>query len=118
MVPIEDAVLRTRLIDILSVSWADTVKAWVLEPSGAYARVQPKMLAIRSQQRFMELTRDKVKVADQAARAPSRFHMTATAQRSPLEGKVPRTTRRRRRKLRGIQSALDPYTSSLPPFRK
>jgi hypothetical protein len=53
---------------------------------------------VRSQQRFVELTRDKVKSAEQAARAPSRFHMMPTAQRQPLEGKVPRAQRRRLRK--------------------
>ena len=100
MVPIEDVQLRHRLIDILAVSFSDNVKAWVLEPNGAYARIQPKNGAtpIRSQQRFIELTRDKVKVADQAARPSTRFHMMPTAQRSPLEGKVPRTQRRRNRR--------------------
>ena len=68
--------------------------------SSARVRTQPRPGAalVRSQQRFIELTRDKVKVADQAARAPSRFHMAPLAQRSPLEGKVPRTQRRRVRK--------------------
>ncbi|MBF5067154.1 RNA degradosome polyphosphate kinase, partial [Salmonella enterica subsp. enterica serovar Istanbul] len=42
MVPIEDAAIRSRLIDILAVQWSDNVKAWVLEPHGAYVRVQPK----------------------------------------------------------------------------
>jgi polyphosphate kinase len=100
MVPVEDAALRARLIEILTISWSDNVKAWNLEPMGQYVRTQPKPNAplIRSQQRFIELTRDKVKVADQAARAPSRFHMAPLAQRSPLEGKVPRTQRRRIRK--------------------
>ena len=36
--------------------------------------------------------------ADQAARPSNRFHMIPTAQRSPLEGKVPRAQRRRPRK--------------------
>ena len=100
MVPIEDLGIRARLIDILNVSFADNVKAWTLEPNGAYARTQPKPNAplIRSQQRFIDVTRDKVKIADQAARAPSRFHMMPTAQRQPLEGKVPRAQRRRLRK--------------------
>ncbi len=100
MVPIEDPLLRSRLIDILGITWSDNVKGWTLDSSGAYVRIQPRPGAplIRSQQRFIELTRDKVKVADQAARAPSRFHMAPLAQRSPLEGKVPRTQRRRVRK--------------------
>ena len=83
----------------LNLSVADNVKAWQLTSDGAYVRVQPRngQPAIRSQQRFIELTRDKVKVAEAAARPSSRFHMTPTAQRSPLEGKVPRATRRKRR---------------------
>ncbi|MFO0735510.1 MAG: polyphosphate kinase 1 [Labilithrix sp.] len=100
MVPIEDPAIRARLIDILGVSFSDNVKAWTLEPNGTYTRTQAKPGApiVRSQQRFVELTRDKVKIADQAARAPSRFHMMPTAQRQPLEGKVPRAQRRRLRK--------------------
>ena len=100
MVPIEDPLIRTRLIDILALQWSDNVKAWVLEPHGAYTRVVPKPGAplIRSQQKFIEQTRDKVKVADQAARPLSRFHMNPTAQKSPLEGKVPRAQRRRPRR--------------------
>ena len=99
MIPIEDPILRTRLIEILAISWSDNVKAWILEPGGNYVRApqRPGAPVIRSQQRFIELTRDKVKVADQASRAPSRFHMAPLAQRSPLEGKVPRTQRRPRR---------------------
>ena len=99
MVPIEEPALRTRLIEILSVIVSDNVKAWSLKSDGTYQRVQPKSHApvVRSQQRFIELTRDKVKVAEAAARPSSRFHMTSTAQKSPLEGKVPKTTRRRHR---------------------
>jgi polyphosphate kinase len=100
MVPIEDPIIRTRLVEILNITWSDNVKAWNLEPNGSYVRAQPKAAnpAVRSQQRFIEITRDKVKVADQAARPSSRFHMMPTAQRQPLEGKVPRTQRRRLRK--------------------
>ena len=100
MVPIEDPAVRARLIEILAIQWSDNVKAWVLESHGAYVRVVPKPGAplIRSQQKFIELTRDKVKVADQAARPLSRFHMNPTAQKSPLEGKVPRAQRRRQRR--------------------
>jgi polyphosphate kinase len=100
MVPIEDAAMRTRLVDILGVSWSDNVKGWVLDSNGAYTRapVRPGAPLIRSQQRFLEQTRDKVKVADAAARPSSRFHMMPTAVRSPLEGKVPRAQRRRVRK--------------------
>jgi len=99
MIPIDDPQIRTRLIEILGISWADNVKGWLLESNGAYVRAQlrPGAPVVRSQQKFVEQTRDKVKVADQAARPSSRFHMTPTAQRSPLEGKVPRAQRRRPR---------------------
>ena len=40
MVPIEDAAVRARLIEILAIQWSDNVKAWVLEPHGAYVRVR------------------------------------------------------------------------------
>ena len=98
MVPIDDTSIRQRLIDILTIQWSDNVKSWTLEPNGAYRRVVPKPGAplVRSQTKFMEMTRDKVKVADQAARPMSRFHMNPTAQKSPLEGKVPRAPGRRR----------------------
>ena len=83
MIPIDDALIRARLIDILAIQWSDNVKGWVLESNGAYSRVVPKPGAplIRSQQKFIELTRDKVKVADQAPRPLSRFHMNPTAQK-------------------------------------
>jgi polyphosphate kinase len=99
MVPIEDPALRSRLIEILGVSVADNQKSWSLQSDGSYVRTLPKpgQPAVRSQQRFIEMTRDKVKVAEAAARPATRFHMTPTAQRSPLEGKVPKAPRRRRR---------------------
>ena len=99
MAPIEDPVLRGRLMEILSIEKSDSAKAWTLDSSGGYVRVKPQGAPMRSQQRFAELARDKAKVADQASRAmPSRFHMNPSAQRSPLEGKVPRATRRRPRR--------------------
>ena len=100
MVPIDDLAIRARLIDILNIQWSDNVKSWILEPNGQYSRrvAAPSATLVRSQQKFIEQTRDKVKVADQAARPSSRFHMMPTAQRQPLEGKVPRAQRRRGRK--------------------
>lgn len=100
MIPIEDASIRQRLVEILTLQWQDNTKAWVLESGGAYARLQPQPGAtlVRAQQKFIEMTRERVKVAEQAARAPSRFHMNPTAQKSPLEGKVPRAQRRRQRR--------------------
>ena len=46
-----EELIRARLIEILTIQWSDNVKAWALEPSGAYSRVQPKPGAplVRSQ---------------------------------------------------------------------
>ncbi len=62
MFPIEDPTLRERLIkEILGISLADDVKARRLAADGSYHRVQPddKAAPVRSQQRFMELAREK-----------------------------------------------------------
>ena len=101
MVPIDDPVLRGRLMEILNVSVSDNVKSWALTPEGNYARVQPKPGApmIRSQQRFIEMTRDKVKVAEAAARPSSRFHLSTASPVVPFDGKAVRPTRRREKKL-------------------
>ncbi len=102
MVPIEDATLRARLIEILQITRSDTSKSWELHDDGTYSRVHAKGNAtpFRSQHRFIDLTRDKVKTADQVGRPSSRFHMSATSHKSALEGKVPTATRRRQRKTR------------------
>ena len=98
MLPIEEPALRTKLIDILVVQLADNVKSWSLQSDGSYVRMQPKPGAplVRSQQRFIDVTRDKVKGADVALRPSTRFHSAPLAQKSPLEGKLPKTRRRRR----------------------
>ena len=76
MIPVEDPNLRLRLIEILQTSWADNVKSWSLQSDGSYCRVQavPGQPLLRSQLRFIESTRDKVKAAETAGRPSSRFH--------------------------------------------
>ncbi len=98
MVPIEDPALRAKLLDTLQAQTQDNAKSWALQSDGSYTRVLPKagVPLFRSQYRLQELTREVVRVAEVAARPGSRFHMMPTAQRSPLEGKVPKTTRRRK----------------------
>ena len=55
--PVEQADLKQRVIDILKLTLADTVKARELLPDGSYQRVKPPEGAtpLRSQQRFLEL---------------------------------------------------------------
>ena len=69
MVPVEDAPLKQRLIDILQLQLTDNVKAWSLRADGKYERVQPKPGAppLRSQSKLIEMTRDRLKSAEAAA---------------------------------------------------
>jgi polyphosphate kinase len=101
MVPVEDASLRARLIEILAISVNDNLKSWRLTSDGSYVRVQAKPGAplIRSQSRFIEATRDKLKGAEAAGAASGRFHLMHT--RPQLEAGVrPATRRRDGRKLK------------------
>jgi polyphosphate kinase len=95
MVPIEDPVLRAKLIEILNVTVADNVKSWSLRSDGSYARTAPKAGAplVRSQQRFMEMTRDRVKGAEASSAVSGRFAL----QRSPAQVAGARANRRRER---------------------
>jgi polyphosphate kinase len=69
MIPVEDPAIRARLLEILQLQLADNVKAWTLRADGKYERLQPKPGAppVRSQARFIELTRDRVKAAEAQA---------------------------------------------------
>jgi polyphosphate kinase len=62
MFPIDDPVLRKRIIDeILATQLADNVRARRLLPDGTYQRVVPEKDAtrVRSQERFVALARKK-----------------------------------------------------------
>jgi len=63
MYPILDDSLRRRVIDeILGTMWKDNVKAWSLRPDGSYARLVAKdEEAVRSQQRFVDITRERAR---------------------------------------------------------
>ena len=77
MVPIEDPVLKARLNEILEIQLQDTLKAWRLTSDGNYERVTPRPGAppLRSQQRFVEMTKDKVKVFEATQRTSGRFQL-------------------------------------------
>jgi polyphosphate kinase len=100
MVPMEDPVLRGRLQEILSLQLVDTSKSWRLQSDGSYVRIQPKagQPAMRCQQRFMEMTRDKVKVGDAAARPSTRFHLSMSTPRIGYDGSSPQARRSRRQR--------------------
>jgi polyphosphate kinase len=98
MVPVEDATLRARLIEMLTVSVNDNVKAWRLLSDGTYVRVQPKPNAplIRSQARFIEMARDKAKGAEAAGTGSGRFHLMHV-RGAPMDGSGGRGGSRRRK---------------------
>jgi polyphosphate kinase len=81
LIPIEDPAVKARLLDILALTLSDNVKSWLLKADGSYSRVVPKVGAplVRSQQRFIDMARDKVKEADVGGRSSSRFYLAAVA---------------------------------------
>ncbi len=84
MFPIEDPLLRSRIIDeILAITLSDNLKARVLQPDGTYKRIQPgpDEPIIRSQVEFQNLAREHDK-------ALSMVHAVATADR-PLRAGEP-----------------------------
>jgi polyphosphate kinase len=99
MIPIEDPLIRTRLIEILQLQIDDDVKNWLLRRDGTYERViaKPGATPVRSQARFIEMTRDRVKVFEAAAPS-ARFHHndSFSSDRTKLEGKSADGRRRRR----------------------
>jgi polyphosphate kinase len=101
MVPVEDAALRARLIEILAISVNDNVKSWRLTSDGSYARVQARSGAplLRSQARFIEATRDKLKGAEAAGAGSGRFHlMHARPRLDASSGQSPRRRESRKGK--------------------
>jgi polyphosphate kinase len=100
MVPVDDPSLRARLIEMMAVSVNDNVKSWRLLPDGSYSRVQPRPNAplVRSQARFIEMTRDKVKGAEVSGSGAGRFHLMH-ARGGPIQGGgAPEGTPRRKGK--------------------
>jgi polyphosphate kinase len=100
MVPIEDDEIKTRIGDILDLQLADNAKAWRLRSDGSYERVEagPGAAPLRSQTRFIEMARDKVKISENAARTSGRFHLqravparNGKAERKPRPLKKPAT---------------------------
>ncbi|RYE92548.1 MAG: polyphosphate kinase 1 [Myxococcales bacterium] len=93
LIPVLDPELKKRVAEeILGTLQADNVKAWALNPDGRYTRVEATEPAVRNQQRFVELTRERVKVADGSARVTRRFQLAR-----PLGGDDGQRPRRKKR---------------------
>jgi polyphosphate kinase len=104
MVPIEDAPLKQRLLDILQIQLSDNVKTWCLRPDGKYERMQPKagVPLVRAQTRFIEMTRDRVKSAESGATS-GRFSLSAMTR--PKFDSGAREARRARREAQPAKKA-------------
>jgi polyphosphate kinase len=90
MFPVEDEALRARVVaEILAITLADNVKARRLLPDGRYERLRPVegrpdgkaegRGALRSQQRFMELAREKAQASAGIAAAAAGVFAVRTA---------------------------------------
>lgn len=98
LIPITDPAARARLNEVLEVSWADNAKAWELTSDGSYHRVDGTpdgSPPFRSQSRFIEMVREKTRAHEQALRSKAREHLVAARPPSPLDGKLPRLTKRK-----------------------
>jgi polyphosphate kinase len=82
LVPVEDAALKTRLINALEVYFQDNVKARVLHSDGRYERLSPAdgQDAVRCQEHFYRETRVAVKQADQSRRTVFEPHRAPGAE--------------------------------------
>ena len=87
VVPIDHPLTKLRLIEMLKLQISDNVKTWILRHDGIYQRSEPKEggPAIRSQTRFIELTRERMRVAESAVRPSTRFHLAPADVSSPAE---------------------------------
>jgi len=64
MYPVLDEALKRRVIDeVLGFTWNDNVKAWSLRSDGSYARLEGRegSEVARSQQRFIDVTRERAR---------------------------------------------------------
>ncbi|XXX78517.1 polyphosphate kinase 1 [Sorangium sp. So ce134] len=77
MIPIIEPSIRSRVEDMLNTATSDTAKTWELASDGSYHKLQvpPGAPQLRSQQRFIELARERVKLSDPLARGGGRFHI-------------------------------------------
>jgi len=99
MYPILDAALRRRVVnEILTTMRNDNVKGWQLGPDGTYQRVTPSNDApLRSQQRFMELARERARESESLLSLSSRQLLTAPQARPSFESSRRKGRKKRRR---------------------
>jgi len=104
MFPIQDESLRQRIHDEVLVSgFSDNVKAWALRSDGSYERVTrgEKEPPLRSQQRCVDLARERARAADvQVTRVGRLFFQPASAPPPPANVPLAKTPPKRARRSR------------------
>ena len=98
VVPIEDAGIKARLIELLQMQIADNVKSWILQSSGTYTRIEAHEGSplLRSQARFIESTRERVRVAETTGRSSKRYYLSQGPDVNGIDKPALRRTRRPR----------------------
>lgn len=100
LTPILDERMKARLEDIRETLFADVAKTWQLHADGSYERLAGFPGAVRSQQRFMELAKERAKVnADALVRSnPTPMHILGGAVPTEEERKARRIKERQKKK--------------------
>jgi len=100
MFPIVDETLKRRaIVEILGTMRADTAKGWVLRADGSYTQLAPENgdAGVRSQQRFIELSRERAREAEPVLSLSSK-QLTPVTELDKLRRKSRK--RRKRKKQR------------------
>ncbi len=97
LTPILDERMKARLEDIREIMFSDVAKTWQLSADGSYERVPAGPGAVRSQQRFMELARERAKLGDPLVR-PNSLHFLGGQVPSEEERKIRRAKERQKKK--------------------
>jgi polyphosphate kinase len=98
MFPVLDPTLKKRCTEeILATMCADTAKSWKLESDGRYVRVSDGTDSFRSQQRFMDLARERARESETILALGSRPMNTAPSPRDAFE-KIRRKGRKKRKR--------------------
>jgi polyphosphate kinase len=96
MFPIVDETLRSRVInEILGTMRADQQKSWTLSASGSYSRREPG--PVRSQQRFIDLARERAKESEALLGLTTKTTLVTPATRA-LDKLRRRDTKKRKKK--------------------
>ena len=100
LIPILDPSVKARVEEAMAVSLGDTAKSWELHADGSYSRVVAPGPSIRSQQRAIELARDRLKLKDAASRG-GRFHLLRVPSSSEERSEARRAKNAKRSRSRG-----------------